>query len=358
MKKIVQLGCFAVALTLLSFPIVAPAASEGPQPSEILSVIADVMKKVVNAVIGQDFADRVKASALALSAKVSPVGEALAGIFTLLSLLWGVMIAMLEKKSVVVEAFEALLFGVIAAALIKSFPTLAGTIYDIGNSVMNSVGLNVGETFVRFITSILTPVGNIFKNLADKSGWTFEFAKALVDGVFSVLILAIAAWFLIQAASSIMGVFIMGPIFLGVGIVFGPVMCATIASAYTRQWFSQWLNFLVGSTFLTVTAVVVMSLLTGLFQNAFQVLGTGQSSAVALGIAMIAAGLSKLFESVPGITDAIFPGRTGAGNAINSKSIGAAANPVNHLKTGARSGMYAAKSVSAGVAKISNALSR
>jgi type IV secretory pathway VirB6-like protein len=339
-----------IACVLLLLPLSAFAEDQ----SEILVLISTTLKDVVNAVVGKNFADKVKAAALALSGNVTGIAMTLAGVLTLLSLIWGVMLAMLEKKSVVTAAFEALLFGVIAAALIKSFALLANTVYDLAMAVLNAVGLNVGETFVNFIKSIFDPVGKIFKAIADQAEWSWSFVSMLGDAIFAMLILLVAAWFLIQAASSMMGVFIMGPIFVGVGIVVGPVMCATLASAYTRQWFSQWLNFLVGASFLTVTSVVVMKLLTGVFETAFTALGGGKSSAVALGIAMIAAGLSKLFEAIPNITDAIFPGRTGAGSAINTKAIGAAANPANHVKTaynGASTGVSKVKSVSSAVSK-------
>jgi len=342
-----------IFVALLATAALFPVAAHAAESSETLVLVAKAMKDVINAVIGKEFADKVKNAALALSGNVSGVALALAGVLTLLSLIWGVMLAMLEKKSVVTAAFEALLFGVIAAALIKSFSLLANTVYDIAMAVLNAVGLNVGETFVDFVKSIFDPVGKIFQSISDQAEWTWAFADVLVDGIFAMLILLVAAWFLIQAASSIMGVFIMGPIFVGVGMVIGPLMCATLASGYTRQWFSQWLNFLVGASFLTVTAVVVMKLLTGVFETAFTSMGGGKSSAVALGVAMIAAGLSKLFEAIPNITDAIFPGRTGAGSAINTKAIGAAANPVNHGKTAASGATYSYQKVKG----VSNAIS-
>lgn len=317
-------------------PFGAWAAGAGDE--SILDVIAVMFRDVINAVIGQDFADRVKSSALGLSGRTTGTALKLAGVLALANLMWATMMAMLEKRSVIASVTETLLFASIAAVLISNYTTLVETVYGVAMSVLQAVGLDVGQAFVDFFKSIFDPVHKIFSAISESKGdeWTWEFGKVLLEGLLSILILVVAAWFLLQASASMMGVFIMGPIFVGVGIVFGPIMCATLAANYTRQWFSQWLNFLVGASFLTVVSVVVMKLLSGVFSSAFTQLGSGQTVAVALGVAMLAAGLSKLFESIPSITDAIFPGRTGAGGAINHRGISAAANPVNHVMTAAR----------------------
>lgn len=334
-------GLLLVILLLL--PAYAMAA--GPGEESILDVIAVMFRDVINAVIGQDFADRVKSSALGLAGSVNGPAMKLAGGLALANLMWATMIAMLEKKSLVASAVETLIFASLAAVLISNYTTLVDTVYNLAMGVLRAVGLDVGTVFVDFFKSIFDPVHKIFSAISENKTdeWNWEFGKVLIEGLFSILILVVAAWFLLQASASMMGVFIMGPIFLGVGIVFGPLMCATLAANYTRQWFSQWLNFLVGASFLTVTSVVVMKLLSGVFSSAFTQLGSGQTVAVALGVAMLAAGLGKLFESIPSITDAIFPGRTGAGGAINHRGIAGAANPVNHLATAARGAAAAYK---------------
>lgn len=353
MKRFWRLSLLACLLIL---PIAASAATASGD--SLLEAIAVMFRDVINAVVGKDFADRVKSSALGLASGTNGTALSLAGALTMISLIWGVLIAMMEKKSMISAAFEALLFGLIAALLIKNYNTLVDTVYGVAMDVLKGVGLDIGQTFVDFFKSIFNPVHKIFSSMADDMEWSWEFTKILLEGLLSVLILLVAAYFLLQASASMMGVFMMGPIFLGVGIVFGPIMCATLAASYTRQWFSQWLNFLVGASFLTVVSVVVMKLLSGVFSTAFTKLGSGQSVAVALGVAMLAAGLGKLFESVPAITDAIFPGRTGAGGAINHKSISAAANPVNHLRTAGRGSVAAAKATKGAYAATTSAYGR
>lgn len=346
---------WACLLPLVAIPFVANAQ---PAETSILETIALTFQNTVNAVIGTDFSDRVKDSAVGLSGGLQGLATGLAGALTLISLIWGVMLAMLEKKPVVPAAVEALLFGIIALMLIRSFVVLVDTVYGMAMGTMNAVGLNVGNTFREFIQSIASSVASVFSNISRQAEFNWRFAEVLLEGIFALLVLAIAAYFLLKSLSSIMGVFIMGPIFLGVGIVVGPVMCATVASSFTRQWFQQWLNFLVGSAFLTVTAVVVLRLLAGIFSPAFQQLGGGSTAAIALGIAMVAAGLAKLFEAIPGITDAIFPGRTGAGRAIDTRSIGSAANPVNHARAAAGGVRSAAANVRAGYGRISSLTAR
>src|SRR3990167_7141714 len=335
-----------LALMILLFPVLAFAQGAG-EPT-LLENLALVFKNVVNAVIGNDFVDRVINAAKGLAGSLKSVAMALAGVLALIQLIWN---AMLEKKPVIPAVLETVLFSLIAAALLTNYSVVVDTVYGIAKSVLSAVGLDIGQTFMDFIKSLYDPVARLFVNIGKSFGeaWgTWKIVDVVAEIVLTVLVLVVAIYFIVVSLVSLLGVFIMGPIFLGVGIVIGPLMVATIVSRYTRAWFGQWLNYLVSSAFLTVVAVIVLKLLSTIFASSFEKFGEGKSAATALGIAMIAAGMTKLFESIPSITDAIFPGRTGAAGSINSNAIAQAANPVNSGRNAVAGGKFAASKVQSG----------
>lgn len=345
-RSVSKLG---LALIILLFPVLAFAQGAG-EPT-LLENLALVFKNVVNAVIGNDFVDRVINAAKGLAGSLKSVAMALAGVLALIQLIWNAMLAMLEKKPVIPAVLETVLFSLIAAALLTNYSVVVDTVYGIAKSVLSAVGLDIGQTFMDFIKSLYDPVARLFVNIGKSFGeaWgTWKIVDVVAEIVLTVLVLVVAIYFIVVSLVSLLGVFIMGPIFLGVGIVIGPLMVATIVSRYTRAWFGQWLNYLVSSAFLTVGAVIVLKLLSTIFASSFEKFGEGKSAATALGIAMIAAGMTKLFESIPSITDAIFPGRTGAAGAINSNAIGQAANPINSGRNAVAGGKFAASKVQAG----------
>lgn len=341
----------AIFMLLASLPHTAYAAAtdQGATFTGVLEGMKGIMSNIVDNAFGKTFAERLKSNAVSLASGTTTVANAIAGALAAVTLLWAVMVAMVEKKSVIGATFEVLLFGIVAAALINNYQTVVDQVWGTANDILSAVGLDIPTTFGNFLTSFFTPIGNLVARMVDAFGagfWTLDFAGAVIDSIFSVLLLLVILILLIYSLVHIVGVFVMGPVFFAVGVVFGPIMMATIVSSYTRQWFNQWLNFLVGSAFLSVVAVTVLRLLTLTIENAVTSLATQGSSTLALlGVAILMAMASKLYQAVPSITDAIFPGRTGAGKAIGVLPLGA-----SKAGGGASAAGLAAKASAAGAA--------
>ena len=336
----------------LSFAQAAAGASQGSGGlEEFMMSIENATTGLVNQSLGTAFFETIKNAALTIAAKTNSLALTIAGALAVITLIWKVMLAMLSKDSVVLATLETLILSSICFAVITQYSVLVNQIYNIADGVLSAIGMDLGATLAEFVKSFFGPVAAVYKKwTSQSSGWlSMIFSSGTID-MFGTVILTIAIIVLLLLAMvNLLGVFIMGPIFFGIGIVFGPLMIATIVSDYTRQWFGNWLNFMVGSAFLTTVAVAVVSLLTEVIGATASQLGSGGSGILAMVVlTLLAATTSKIFESVPRITDAIFPGRTGASMAINKSMVpsavnatksaaGAAMNPVSTAKAGAMS---------------------
>lgn len=294
-----------------------------------LGVVTDIvafLPGMLNNIFGTAFIERIVTVALQFSSSLTEYALMLAGVLAVASGLWQIIINMLEKKGFGSVIAETMLYTAVTALLIGSYEMLIGVIRSVAQMGMNVAGGTPGDAFMNFIYAIFRPFGQIWDSVIASTGGIFSggITSGLMGTLIVVVLLAYAVISLLGASKEILGVFIMGPFFLGVGIVFGPLMIATIASSWTRKWFEQWINFLVGSAFLTVVATVLLSLVAAVLSTiGFAQMGALQSIAAAVGIAIMADGLAKLFSAVPAMTDAIFPGRTGAGAGIQSNMAGA-----------------------------------
>lgn len=361
-------------LLLITFTVIgafpeSSYAAEDENPGafvEFLMSIEEATKGVVNDALGKDFIERVKQAALSKAEATTTIALSLGGAIALLTLIWSVMILMLSRQSVVGATVEVLLYGLIAAALITQYSTLVDQIFSIAMSLLSAIGLDVGSTLSEFLQSFFLPLAAVFRRFGEDSApwYSFEFLKISLDMLGTLVLTAIVIVLLLSAIVSLLSVLLVGPIFFGVGIIFGPIMIATLVSSFTRQWFNQWLNFMIGSAFLTTVAIAVVSLLTGVIGVTAQRLGAGGSGLLAMaGLVLLAATTGKIFESVPAITDAIFPGRTGAGRALNMKmgatmasatgtvidAAAMAANPASSAKNGIKSALAGAQSAAGAV---------
>ncbi|WP_234265129.1 type IV secretion system protein [Hydrogenophaga sp. NFH-34] len=357
-----QLTLLAIALVLSLMPTTAFAQQEAGMFESMLSAAKMWMADIINGVFGRNFAETIKNSALTFAGNLTATANVLGGALALVTLLWKVTLAMVSKTSVINATFEVLLFGIIAFALINNYALLVNQVWDIATAALSAVGADIGSAFSDFVTAFLTPVGNAFARWqAVTSGqgfWSSLFSKASLDWIGTVLMSIVIMLLIIFSIINIVGVFLMGPMFFGVGVIFGPLMIASIVSDFTRKWFDQWLNFMVGSAFLTAVAVAVLKLLTEVIGTTVKTIADGTSSTLGLmGVALLMASAAKLFGAVPAITDAIFPGRTGAGSAIpggggSSKVGGGVAGGATGAVTGAAAGAAVGAAVSGMTANV------
>lgn len=299
-----------------------PAGSGEGAFSGLLENITGAFTYVVDNSIGAGFADAVKNSALGLAARTQTVAYSFAGILALISIFWKGMLTMLERKSIIAPVMEVLIYSSVAVAVIANYTVFVEQIWDIATALLNAIAGagGVGAALGTYISTFFGAVGTIFRSISDTwaSVGFWQATTMMMDMLGSVILLVGICIMMIMASVEIIGVFVMGPVFFAVGIVFGPIMIATLASDFTRKWFDQWLNFLISSAMLTTVAVTVLMLLSATAgAAASRIAATPGGGFLALiGLGILTMSLSKLFSAVPAITDAIFPGRTGAGSAI------------------------------------------
>lgn len=321
----------AIALAIIIMPIAAHADDKVSGFEGVLLYLRELFTNLVNQVFGASLAENLKTQGLSMSDSMVGPANMLAGGLLTVTLFWRATLAMVNKTSMALVAFEVLLFGIIAVALINNYAMVVEQIWDIAMSALNAIGLSIGDTFADFLTAFFKPIGDISARWVletqGKTWFSKVFDSATLDWIGSLLLIIVIIILAAMAVINVVGIFLMGPVFFAVGVVFGPMFIATIVSDYTRKWFDQWLNFMVGAAFLTAVAVAVMKLLTLTVGNAVTNLQGGSSTYAMLGVALLMSAASKLFGAVPSITDAIFPGRTGAGSAIPSGGSAKSAGP-------------------------------
>lgn len=361
-----RIKCLFVAglpVLILALLLMTPSLSFAQAKMGVFEGMLDGLKNafagLINSTFGQGFSDNVKNAAISMAAALVGPAKYLAGAIGLITLIWRVMLAMASKESVLNATLEVLIFGLIAALLIDNYEKVVNQVWDIANQAMEAVGLGIGQTFAEFVTSFLAPIGDTFKNwqkLNEAKGiWSSLFSESTLDLLGSIIMTIAIIILLALAVIEIVGVFVMGPVFFAVGVVFAPLMIATIISGMTRKWFEQWFNYMVGSAFLTAVAVAVMKLLTLSIGGAVKNLGQGGSTTLALlGIVLLMGSAAKLFSAVPSITDAIFPGRTGAGAAI----AGGGGGVVKNMVAGAAGAAVGAAAAAAGKGSVSGTVGR
>lgn len=291
-------------------------AQDGKGTGEINSIWAGI-KWLLEQILSENLIQKFIQGATGIASNLQGPARVLAGVLALISLLWGVMIAFIDKKPPLNAALEALLFAVIAALMIQNFTWVSESAIALAKNVMG--GSTVAEQATLFVKAMFNALGSIatkvFEAISKLNFW--EFFKALP----ALAAIVVAIVFGALSVVSLMGVALQGPFALAIGLSISPLIAATIANQYTRRWFDQWLNFMVASAFLTAMVFVAIKLLSEPLLVMVNSINTGAQNSLAGGAVQIAVMLyfsSKMLSAVPSICDAIFPGRTGAGAIATS----------------------------------------
>jgi type IV secretory pathway VirB6-like protein len=288
----------------------------------------------IQQVIGIDLMARFLATALGISTTLMPAALVIGGALALATILWQVMVAMINKDSAMTAATEALLYASLAAALLTMYRSIVQDIVGLGTFIAGRVGSGggnaLGSAAQGFIEAYLAKFVDIVVKSTENVSGVVSFFTSGIDMLASFFFMLIACWFAFGALIELIGVVIMGPLVVGIGVALGPLFVSTLASHWTRRWFDQWFNFLLNGAILTAIVVVVLTLLTGVIAATVGVGTGGFQTGEALGLALISAGMGKVFSSIPSFADALLPGRTSAGSALNS---GKSSSPVPASKT-------------------------
>ncbi|ABM39512.1 type IV secretion system protein [Polaromonas naphthalenivorans] len=321
------MACFSFAQDPVSIPAPVSAALAANTPAAVkdsgnaqsLTVIQTVIENLFGkSNSGESLIKRFTGSGLTIAGSLtSTVALPLAGALALASMLWHIMLAMANRKSPTDAAIEGILFAVLTAFLISQYASIVRDVVKFGDMVITATGGTVGESVTNFMTGFLVK----FIDVIVKGFSAFSITSWLTgsaDMLFGVALMVLACFFAFTAMIELVGVLLMGPVVVGLAIAIGPIFIACLASTFTRRWFNQWFNFLVGGAFLTAVTVIVLKLLTEVVTAGVGAIGEGSVSGQALAMAMIAVGTAKIFAAIPNFADSILPGRTGAGQAVTS----------------------------------------
>ena len=158
---------------------------------------------------------------------------------------------------------------------------------------------------------------------------------ALMELVLSVFFCIVIFFIALASMAQVVALIFMGPFLFAVGVAFGPICIAGLASPWTRDWIRSWFGFMVNAAALTgVTSVLVHLIVTvmdGLqLDQAF--FGTGPPVAAQLGtLAVLLIAFTSLLSQAPAVTSALFPGTLGArdtGGAAAARAGATAARPM------------------------------
>ncbi|ABM59423.1 type IV secretion system protein [Verminephrobacter eiseniae] len=319
----------------------AYAQGQEPGPADSLVFIADI----INSILGKNLIQLFVDSAMTIADKLDPLAMGLAAGLALIAMLWALLVAMIDKSSALTAMVEPLIFAVLTALLLANYGMLVNDIVQLGQEVIEVTGKSVGEAFMGFVNVFLRTFSKMFAASVKEAGFTLKFAEVLGEMLITLLFLAIAFVFILLACKELIGVFLIGPVALGIGVALGPLFIATLPLPKTRRWLDQWLNFLINAAMLTALAIIAMVLVQELVidvADKFQTPNDKATIGKAIAIALVAAGLGKVFSAIPGFADALLPGRTGAGNAMSGKAGEGVANAVKGAGAMAAGAMAAA----------------
>lgn len=306
--------------TSLIFAQVVPAPDPSPPASDLASSSgSDSLKaitKIVDAALGANLVAAFKNAGLGIAGGLMGGARIIAGSLALATILWIIVISLVKNESVLPGVTEELIYAIITAALLGWYAQIVNDIVGLGEWVLATTGGSLRQAVVGFVDGMMAKIIDVivkgFQNVVSLKGWLLGGA---IDWAISILLLLVATYFMVIALLELIGVVLAGPVVIGIAVALGPLFIASFASQWTRRWFNQWINFFVNGAMLTAMVVVVLTLINNVVVRDIGLAPSGFLAGEALALALLAAGMGKIFSSIPSLADGLFPGRTGAGSA-------------------------------------------
>lgn len=308
--------------------------------------------KVLKSAIGKDLGKGMLAAAQGIAVKLEGPALKLAGALMLVYLTYELLQFMSgANRSLTQVIFDVAIPCMFAALLIKNYQTKIADLEQMFDLFRN-VGAEDGKNGVDQIFSVyqeaIGSVGTAFTTILKNHG---SIAHILADGgalvaliidAFACIGLLLVILFLIATGTAeLAGIMLLGPFMHAIGIAFGPLLIAGLATPWTREFFKKWIIFLLISAAITGVLNVIFAIAKTLISaDAFNIgaVAADHSSAVGLLLTVIMLlTLNSMIEQAPGITSALFPGHLGAtkgtGGALKKAFSGAAMGGKNTIKS-------------------------
>lgn len=277
----------------------------------------------------------------------------LVGALTLLCLVYEFTMFMAGKNpSVTQVVFDVAIPSMFAVMLIKNYEAKVPDmerLFDFFRNVAAPEGGGGGidqifDVYKQAILSVSDAFQNIFQNhggimqVMAKPG---ELVAALIDALACVGLLLVILFLIATGSADIFGLILLGPFMHAIGIAFGPLMIAGLATPWTHDFFKKWLIFLIVSAALTGVLNVIFAIASKMVGPGALDMGqiaTDHSSAVGLLITTIMLlTVNSMIEQAPGITSALFPGNLGGARSAGKALKAAISGPAKGVKGTAKS---------------------
>ena len=167
------------------------------------------------------------------------------------------------------EAQKILAAIVVAAIVIPFTPLICGLVIDPANILTNTFLKTGATTNITSFTTIIKDFGDVIHNRINASGPSGAESDTTGGRIVNSLVFVITI-FMIAIAMFLYGVlFIVRDIALSFIVIFSPLAVVASIFPYTKKWFSQWFEQLIGWAFVTPLAVFFLYLTGEMIQTLY-----------------------------------------------------------------------------------------
>ena len=367
------LKCIVLACLFAFIPLQCALGEESaPTPVESGGFFQEMSRAVEKSgtTAEVDLKDGLKKAGMAIAATVKDTALQLTAALGLMYLFYEVLQFLSGKsKSMLQVLFDVGIPCIFAALFIKGYPEMIAKfegLLDVFRNLGGVPGKTGGpfsailKVYTAAVGNVTTAIQNAFSNIGDAFNWkdvllstTPKLTLALVDLLVTTLFALAILVLLLIGVSEVLGLLLIGPFLFAVGVALGPLMIAGLATPWTRDYFTKWVQFLVISAGLTGVINVIFIIAATMMEKSGAGTSTGDPTAVGLVImAILILTINSMISQAPSIASALFPGHVGVskssgGAVVNAgkKAMGGMAMPVKGAWKGAGNTVKFAKSM-------------
>jgi hypothetical protein len=345
------------------FAVMALQGAHAAEPSTPTPVEAgsffDKMDGAVREVgrkAGRDLGKTLANSGYTVAATVKTTALGLAGALAVIYLLYEVMQFLSGRtKSMLQVLFDVGIPCIFAALFISQYAMLLPKFEGVLD-VFRHLGTGVaggGEdpftgilnVYTAAIGKVTSAVAHAFQDVGKAMSFSAaitnspKFMLALVDLLVTVLFALAILVLLLIGVAEVLGLLLIGPFLFAVGVAFGPIMIAGLATPWTRDYFTKWLQFIVISAGLTGVINVIFTIAAALMNSVKLAENTDEPTAVGLVImAILILTINSMVSQAPSIASALFPGHVGVSKSGGGAVASAAKKAVGGMKNAGKAG--------------------
>lgn len=228
--------------------------------------------------------------------------------------------------SFIQRLFDIGIPAVIAGLLITNYANQIAAFDQDVLSHIRAIGGSPAAKVMQFYASILAMIGNSISEAWTAIDFDWKFWKPelmvlpMVDFVLTIIFCLGVVVIVFSSMAEILGLLLLAPFLYAIAVALGPILISGIVTPWTREYFTKWLGFLIGSAVLAGVLSVVISLAITVFESmGLHSFVEGQSTASKMAmVAIILMAVNNLISQAPSISSALIPGSLGASRSGGS----------------------------------------